>query len=208
VGIYKLFLTEAYQRQGKYAEAERLLNRIIDTQKTKGELQQMFLSIASLAEVYRLQGKNAEARANYATARDGLKKVLGEDHVSLGSCHKGLAQVLLAEKKYVEAEAEIRQALTFFKKTMVGYQYAQLELNSILGAILAGQKKYDVAEPLLRTAYEELKQLEKTVPEISRTIVPEALDRLIQFYTDTSKPDEVKKWQAEKDKLPKPVVKK
>lgn len=32
---------------------------------------------------------------------------------------------------------------------------------------------------------------------------PEAHDRLIQFYTETNKPDEVKKWQAEKAKLTK-----
>lgn len=33
------------------------------------------------------------------------------------------------------------------------------------------------------------------------TRIPEALDRLIQLYIETNKPDEVKKWQAEKDKL-------
>jgi len=31
--------------------------------------------------------------------------------------------------------------------------------------------------------------------------MPEVLDRLIQLYTETNKPDEVKKWQAEKGKL-------
>jgi hypothetical protein len=33
--------------------------------------------------------------------------------------------------------------------------------------------------------------------------MPEVLDRLIQLYTETNKPNEVKKWQAEKEKLPK-----
>ena len=39
------------------------------------------------------------------------------------------------------------------------------------------------------------------------TSLTEALDRLIQFYTETNKPDEAKKWQAEKEKLAKPVEK-
>ncbi|MBL8824625.1 MAG: hypothetical protein JNJ77_18715, partial [Planctomycetia bacterium] len=56
--------------------------------------------------------------------------------------------------------------------------------------------------------YEGLKQREKTIPPRSSTRLPEALDRLIQLYTETNKPEEVKKWQAEKDKLPKPVEKK
>ncbi|MBL8821970.1 MAG: hypothetical protein JNJ77_05225, partial [Planctomycetia bacterium] len=51
--------------------------------------------------------------------------------------------------------------------------------------------------------YEGLKQREKTIPPRSSTRLPEALDRLIQLYTETNKPEEVKKWQAEKEKLPK-----
>ena len=32
------------------------------------------------------------------------------------------------------------------------------------------------------------------------TRIPEAVDRLIELYTATNKPDEVKKWQAEREK--------
>ena len=37
------------------------------------------------------------------------------------------------------------------------------------------------------------------------TRLPEALDRLIELYTATNKPDEVKKWRAERTKYPKAV---
>ena len=30
------------------------------------------------------------------------------------------------------------------------------------------------------------------------TCIPEALDRLIEFYTATNKPDEAKKWRTER----------
>ena len=36
----------------------------------------------------------------------------------------------------------------------------------------------------------------------------EALDWLIQLYTETNKPEEVKKWQAEREKYPKSPEKK
>jgi hypothetical protein len=32
--------------------------------------------------------------------------------------------------------------------------------------------------------------------------MPEALDRLIELYTSASKPDEVKRWQAERASFP------
>ena len=65
--------------------------------------------------------------------------------------------------------------------------------KSLLGGALLGQKKYADAEPLLLTGYEGMKQREKTIPPQGQTRLPEALDRLIELYTATNKPDEVKK---------------
>ena len=67
---------------------------------------------------------------------------------------------------------------------------------------LAGQKKYAEAERLLRQGYEGMKAREKSIPPQRRRRVPEALDRLIELYTVTNKPDEVKRWQAERAKYP------
>jgi eukaryotic-like serine/threonine-protein kinase len=58
--------------------------------------------------------------------------------------------------------------------------------------------------------YEGMKQREKSIPAQGRTRISEALDALIELYTATNKPDEVKKWQAERAKYPegKPAEKK
>ena len=45
-----------------------------------------------------------------------------------------------------------------------------------------------------------MKQREKTIPPPGKVRIPEALDRLIELYTATNKPDEAKKWQAERAK--------
>jgi serine/threonine-protein kinase len=37
--------------------------------------------------------------------------------------------------------------------------------------------------------------------------IPEALDRLIELYTANNRPDEVKKWRAERAKYPKAAAK-
>ena len=45
---------------------------------------------------------------------------------------------------------------------------------------------------------------EKTIPKQGggELRIPEALDRLIELYTALNKPDEAKKWQAERAKYP------
>lgn len=73
---------------------------------------------------------------------------------------------------------------------------------SLLGGALLGQKKYDEAAPLLLEGYQGMKQREKAIPPQGRDRIPEALDRLIEFYTVTKKPDEAKKYKAERKKYP------
>ena len=74
----------------------------------------------------------------------------------------------------------------------------------MLGSALLGQKKYADAEPLLLKGYEGMKEREKSIPKSGggEKRIPEALDALIELYTATNKPEEVKKWQAERAKYP------
>lgn len=67
---------------------------------------------------------------------------------------------------------------------------------------LIGDQKFEdrrhffAAEPLLLKGYEGLKECENTMPP------SEALDRLVEIYTATKKPDEAKKWQVERATYP------
>ena len=79
---------------------------------------------------------------------------------------------------------------------------ATFSRKSLLGGALLGQKKYADAEPLLLAGYEGMKQREKTIPEQGNVRFPEALDRLIELSMALNKPDEAKKWQAERAKYP------
>jgi hypothetical protein len=45
-------------------------------------------------------------------------------------------------------------------------------------------------------------QLRRPAPHAPDTRIAVALDRMIELYTATNKPDEVKKWQAERAKYP------
>jgi tetratricopeptide (TPR) repeat protein len=186
--------------QGKYPEAERALTNLIEPQRAKGGAD-VLLWTSMLAEVYRLQGKYDEARVTFESARDSIRKVLGEDHPSLAACHFGLAQTLLSEKKFEQAETESRAALAFYERRMPG-DLLRFELKGMIGSALTGQKKYAAAEPLLLAGYEGFKRQENTIPAIGATRLPHAVDRLIEFYSVTNQPHEVKKWQAERAKYP------
>ena len=100
-----------------------------------------------------------------------------------------------------EAEPLLRECLAIREKTQPD-AWTTFNTQSMLGGALLGQKKYADAEPLLLAGYEGMKQREKTIPPQGDTRIPEALDRLIELYTATDKPDEVKKWQAERAKYP------
>ena len=43
-----------------------------------------------------------------------------------------------------------------------------------------------------------MKERAATHPAAGKARLPEALDRLIEFYAVTDKPDEVKRWRAER----------
>src|SRR5262245_66536985 len=72
--------------------------------------------------------------------------------------------------------------------------------QSTLGGALLGQKKYDEARPLLRKGYKGMIEREDQIPAQGRDRIPEALDRLIELYTATNKPDPGKQYGAARDR--------
>jgi hypothetical protein len=54
----------------------------------------------------------------------------------------------------------------------------------------------------LLKGYEGMKIRDKTIPKTGggEFLIPDALDRLVELYITTDKPDEAKKWRAERAK--------
>lgn len=104
-------------------------------------------------------------------------------------------------KEWSQAEALLRECLSIREKSQPD-AWSTFYTKSLLGAALLGQKKYAESEPLLLAGYEGTKAREKTIPPQGATRIPESIDRLIELYTATNKPDEVKKWQTERARYP------
>ncbi len=82
--------------------------------------------------------------------------------------------------------------------------WTMFDAQSLLGASLLGQKKYAEAEPLLLRGYAGLKQWKTSLEPQDAPRIPEAIERLIELYTATNKPDAAKKWQVERANYPQP----
>ncbi len=134
-----------------------------------------------------------------AAARSGFPK--GSPH--LAEVLIVIGDVQLKSTAFAEAELLIGEGLAIRERKQPDV-WTTFNAQSMLGGALLGQKKYADAEPLLRKGYEGMKQREKAIPPVGGIRIPEALDRLIELYTATNKPDEAKKWQAEREKYPSP----
>jgi tetratricopeptide (TPR) repeat protein len=129
------------------------------------------------------------------------RKALPNDSPELARLLAVIGWGLLEQKRWAEAEPLLRESVTIRAKTQPD-AWNTFNTQALLGAALLGQKKYKDAEPLLLEGYEGMKQREKTIPPFSRFLLPAAIDRLIELYTATNKPEEAKKWQAERATYP------
>ncbi len=154
-----------------------------------------------LLDAYAKAGENAKLADLLQEQLPEARKALPKDSPQLAGLLAQIGMSLLGQKKWTEAEPLVRECLAIREKAQPDL-WSTFNTQSMVGGALLGQKKYADAEPLLLAGYEGMKQRETTIPPQAATRIPEALDRLIDFYTATNKPDEAKKWQAERAKYP------
>jgi len=106
-----------------------------------------------------------------------------------------LAEVLLEEGRFDEAGKLFRENLEHVNTNWPGPVRVAIA-QSHLAACLIGQQKYADSEPLLLSGYEALKQREDKLSPANRPRLKEALQRLVQLYVETNKPDRAAEWNA------------
>ena len=191
-----------YKDAGRLAEAIPLLEEAHRASKKHPTL---LFAGPRLLDAYTKAGKSAEAGRLLGELLDDVRKQLPKDSPQLAGQLAMLGLSLLEAKAFTEAEPLLRECLTIREKKQPD-AWTTFNTQSLLGGVLLGQKKYADAEPLLLKGYEGMKQREKTIPPQGLVRIPEALDRLIELSTATNKPDEAKKWQAERAKYPAEVA--
>jgi hypothetical protein len=212
-------LAGAYLAAGKQDLAQSLFEETLKIRKVRlgSDHPDTLRSIKNLEVVRHLATANQRYQAKLAE--------LGPKHIDTLLARRDLAQAHMGVKNLDAAEsilAEVLQGMTdrppkdpivvfttgilrhclTVRQRTVPDTWTTFNTMSLLGGSLLGQKKDPEAEPLLFKGYEGMKQREKSIPQQGSTRILEALDRLIELYTVANKPDEMKKWQAERAKYP------
>ncbi len=109
---------DAYQ-QGNYAEAEKqLLAARAEAERFAPDDPRLGTSLNNLAELYRNQGKYAEAEPLYQRSLAIDEKALGPNHPGVATDLNNLAELYRTQGKYAEAEPLYQRALAIYEKAL------------------------------------------------------------------------------------------
>jgi tetratricopeptide (TPR) repeat protein len=150
-------LARFYEGQGNYNFAEPWRRDcLIAARKRLGEEHpDVAASLNNLAQVYRAQGKYADAEPLYCSALEMRQHhLLGADHPDVAMSLNNLAELYRSQGKYVEAEPLHRAALEM-RQHLLGADHPDVaESLSNLALLYYSQGKYADAEPLYCIALE------------------------------------------------------
>ncbi len=192
------------QRQGKLAEAETMVREALAMlRKSQArETPEAADLLGNLAYLLQSEGKLNEAETMQREALMIQRRLQGDEGLRVGDSLAQLTAILLDENKFSDAEPPARECLTIREK-MIPDLWWTFNSRSLLGGSLLGQKKYAEAEPLLLSGYEGMKQREDRIPAYGKFQLKKALQRLVQLYEATDRPDQAAQWKqklAEFDK--------
>ncbi|MBX9624846.1 MAG: tetratricopeptide repeat protein, partial [Gemmataceae bacterium] len=125
----------------------------------------------------------------------------GAESAAATDARRRLGEARLRLGKWAAAEADLRAVLAVLDREQPGH-WATSDTRSLLGGSLFGRGELAEAEPLLVAGYEGMKARRPTIPPPARPRLPEAADRLVDLYQALGKPDEVKRWRAERATYP------
>ena len=197
-------LASGYQAAGKLDLALPLFEETFERQKAKlgPDHPTTLIIMNNLATAYQDSGQLTKAEPLLEQALQKHKAKFGAEHPRAVGTMALLGSFRLQYKKFAEAEPLLRECLAIREKRQPD-AWSTFSTQSMLGGALLGQKKYADAEPLLLRGYEGMKAREKSIPQNGRSRIPEALDRLIELFTATNNPDEVKRFKELRTKYPK-----
>ena len=145
-------LAWVYERQGRYAEATELLQRVlkIEEQESGRNHPDTALTVTQLARVYETQGEHKQAKQLYQRALAIHEKTGNNSYVA--NILDKLAVAYRAETNYAEANRFYRRTLAVTEQTL-GKNHPDIAatLNS-LAEVLQSESKYVEAEEALKRA--------------------------------------------------------
>lgn len=182
-------LALTYAAQGRYAEAEKLFNQILQTRRRvlPAGHSRTLQTLSDLAEMYQKQGKYALAETDAAQVLAGRRNSLGSEHPDTMNAAADLALAYLSQGKFAESEPLAREAFETDRRKRPD-DWQRFLAESLLGASLAGQKKYTDAEPLLLEGYQGMMARKARVDVPDWRYLDSAREWIVQLDRAVGKP--------------------
>jgi serine/threonine protein kinase/tetratricopeptide (TPR) repeat protein len=189
-------LATLYRDSGRYDEAERLFREAVARARKSLGLSHPLTRelIEEQADSYGKQGKPHLAEPQLRELAAFVRGQAGPDSPAYALQLSRLAENLLGQKKYPEAESAARDALAVLAKKAPD-AWPTFNTRSVLGGALLGRRRYADAEPYLVRGYTGMKEREAQIPRAARGSLTEALKRLVRLYDAWDKPDEAARWR-------------
>ncbi|WP_109485833.1 serine/threonine-protein kinase [Occallatibacter savannae] len=188
-------LAGLYRIEGKTKQAETIAAQAITTGKgSLGDAHPLTLdSMFELAQCYAQEGLYTQAEPLLSKALDGRRHLFGNEHPDTLIVLIAEGEVRLRQRRYVDAEAVFKEASSAYKKVMPD-SWQWFMAQSLLGASVAGQKRFADAKPLLLSGYEGMVRQRATMNAPDLQNLPDAADRIVQFYKESGDPGLAAKW--------------
>jgi serine/threonine protein kinase len=190
-------LGNAYLKAGMLDQAVPLLEETLKLRKNilGPEEGYTLQAMTFLVEAYDAQ-QNPEVLRLGQELLTLQRRALAAEDPALADTQAALGLSLLHAQQPAEAEPLLRSCLAVRQKQQADL-WTTSHAQSLLGACLLGQKKYAEAEPLLLDGYHGLKQRRPQGHSFRPRYLAEAVERLVQLYEATRRPDEAAKWRKE-----------
>jgi serine/threonine protein kinase len=191
-------LANGYRSAGRIADAiqRHEQNLKLCEAKLGADHPHTLVSRDQLAAAYDQAGEFTKAEPIYRQLVEQTSKHFGPTNPATAARRAVLGSNQLHQHKYVEAEANLRDALKV-RRAKQPDVWTTFNTQSLLGEALLGQKRFTEAEPLLLSGYQGMKRCENSIPPRSKVCLSEALERLIQLYEAIGKKKEADKWRKE-----------
>ncbi len=195
-------LADAYRELGRWEEALELHQQAFDRRVARlgPDHSDTLISMHDLARDYLCTGQCTQAIALFEDTLQLHRTKYGKKHRQTLMPMLGLAESYLACGQRHKAEAILRRCLELCQATQPD-QWSTFTAMTLLGGSLLDQQRYAEAEPLLVQGYHGMDQRLDSIPWSRRAHLSQAAGWLIELSAALGRPDQVPRWQAERDRL-------
>jgi tetratricopeptide (TPR) repeat protein len=154
------YLANAHTDHGRFAEAERVLARLLRHEQAMSDDLTLVRMDFALARTYAEEGRSKLAERYSRRLLSRLEQ--SEEHATLGRAHQLLAEILIDRHDHEQAEHHLAEAARLIAPTAAGPELALVSVDRAKLALIRGE--YGQAQQLAR---EGLSETEATEPGIA-----------------------------------------